>query len=110
MGLKGITVYRDSSRHEQVLHMTSENAKKTFDTRPSEVVTDYVNTKITNPYVRKQVDNALRLIIPQEVTHQPQIIEEEKEENLCPTCKNNLVFVEGCSLCIECGFSGCTSG
>jgi ribonucleoside-diphosphate reductase alpha chain len=110
MGLKGITVYRDSSRHEQVLHMTSENAKKTFDTRPSEVVTDYVNTKITNPYVKKQVDNALRLIIPQEVTHQPQIIEEEKEEDLCPTCKNNLVFVEGCSLCIECGFSGCTSG
>lgn len=110
MGLKGITVYRDNSRHEQVLHMTNENAKKTFDTRPSEVVTDYVNTKITNPYVRKQVDNALRLIIPQEVTHPPQIIEEEKEENLCPTCKNNLVFVEGCSLCIECGFSGCTSG
>lgn len=110
MGLKGITVYRDSSRHEQVLHMTSENAKKTFDTRPSEVVTDYVNTKIINPYVKKQVDNALRLIIPQEVTHIPQIVEEEKEENLCPTCKNNLVFVEGCSLCIECGFSGCTSG
>jgi len=110
MGLKGITVYRDSSRHEQVLHMTNENAKKTFDTRPSEVVTDYVNTKITNPYVRKQVDNALRLIVPQEVTHTPQIMEEEKEEDLCPTCKNNLVFVEGCSLCIECGFSGCTSG
>ncbi|MEX0855572.1 MAG: adenosylcobalamin-dependent ribonucleoside-diphosphate reductase [Nitrosopumilaceae archaeon] len=110
MGLKGITVYRDSSRHEQVLHMTNENAKKIFDTRPSEVVTDYVNTKITNPYVRKQVNNALRLIIPQEVIHQPQIIEEEKEKDLCPTCKNNLVFVEGCSLCIECGFSGCTSG
>ncbi len=110
MGLKGITVYRDSSRHEQVLHMTSANAKKIFDTRPSEVVTDYVNTKITNPYVRKQVDNALRLIVPQEETHAPQIIEEEKEEDLCPTCKNNLVFVEGCSLCIECGFSGCTSG
>ena len=38
------------------------------------------------------------------------IAEEEKEEKLCPTCKNTLVFVEGCSICIECGYSGCTSG
>jgi ribonucleoside-diphosphate reductase alpha chain len=110
MGLKGITVYRDRSRHEQVLHMTSKNAKKTFDTRPSEIVTDFVNTKIKNPYIRTHVDNALRQVVPEEVTQQPSIVEEEKEENLCPTCKNNLVFVEGCSLCIECGFSGCTSG
>lgn len=110
MGLKGITVYRDRSRHEQVLHMTSKNAKKTFETRPSEIVTDFVNTKIKNPYIRTHVDNALRQVVPEEVTQQPSVVEEEKEENLCPTCKNNLVFVEGCSLCIECGFSGCTSG
>ena len=32
------------------------------------------------------------------------------EENLCPTCKNKLVLIEGCSICIECGYSGCTSG
>ena len=36
--------------------------------------------------------------------------EEVSEDRLCPTCKNNLVFVEGCSICIECGYSGCTSG
>ena len=110
MGLKGITVYRDRSRHEQVLHMTSKNAKKTFETRPSEIVIDFVNTKIKNPYIRTHVDNALRQVVPEEITQQPSVVEEEKEENLCPTCKNNLVFVEGCSLCIECGFSGCTSG
>ena len=36
--------------------------------------------------------------------------QEVSEDRLCPTCKNNLVFVEGCSMCIECGYSGCTSG
>ena len=90
--------------------MTSEKAKKTFETIPSEIVTDYVNSKIKNQSVQTQVDKSLRMIIPDEITLAPTRIEEEKEENLCPTCKNNLVFVEGCSLCIECGFSGCTSG
>ena len=44
----------------------------------------------------------LRLKLPKQ--------EEVSEDRLCPTCKNNLVFVEGCSICIECGYSGCTSG
>ena len=111
MGLKGITIFRDGSRHKQVLHMISDKAEKTFDVRPSTYVTDYVKANIKNSYIKTQVDNALRLEIPkEEVTQQTPVTEEQKEETLCPTCKNNLVFVEGCSLCIECGYSGCTSG
>jgi len=106
-----MTVYRDGSRHKQVLHMTSENAQKTFEVTPTESVISYVTSKITNPYIKTQINTALALKI-----HDPEIkiespkIEEIPEDRLCPTCKNGLVFVEGCSICIECGYSGCTSG
>jgi ribonucleoside-diphosphate reductase alpha chain len=111
IGLKGMTVYRDGSRHKQVLHMTSENAKKTFDVTPSEYMTDYVSKNITNQYIKTQIHSSLALKVQtEEIKVEQSTTEEISEDKLCPTCKNLLVFVEGCSMCIECGYSGCTSG
>jgi len=110
LGLKGMTVYRDGSRHKQVLHMTSENAKKTFEVTPSEYMTSYITENITNNYIKTQVGASLALKVHDEDIKIESQIQEVPEDRLCPTCKNNLVFVEGCSICIECGYSGCTSG
>jgi len=111
LGLKGMTVYRDGSRHKQVLHMTSDNAKKTFEVTPSEYMLSYIHENITNKYIKTQVGASLALKIhDEEIKIESPKQEEVSEDRLCPTCKNNLVFVEGCSICIECGYSGCTSG
>lgn len=137
-GLKGITIYRDGSRNEQVLHITGDDREKRFHVKPSKYLHDFISSNIHEPYVLEQVnpifksylddvdnsnaktifdnkmsDNFETIITPSDISVNSSnlynsSIKENKES--CPVCKNFLIITEGCNMCIECGFSSCASG
>jgi ribonucleoside-diphosphate reductase alpha chain len=138
LGLKGITVYRDGSRLEQVLHITGENKKERgFGVVPSQYARRYIQENISEPYVLEALEKIYKDIQGYEpeglqaaevidIEHQqiPNIKLGEESlqahhlnsrnlitpEGLCPTCQSKLIMTEGCDMCIECGFSSCVSG
>src|ERR671916_2787325 len=132
LGLKGVTVFRDGSRHEQVLHITGQNTgQRAFAVKPSKYVMEYVLNNMKEPYVLAQMQKIFQESCvedeksPETINLPTQEVQSrakssasisaimqhtDVQEDLCPTCNARLIITEGCNVCIECGFSGCGSG
>ena len=77
--LKGITVYRNNSRQFQPMNLEKKDDKKMPEIKAVE------ETKVELP----------------EAQH-------EGEEHRCPECGAVLGYGEGCFICLNCGYSGCS--
>ncbi|MDD5111924.1 MAG: vitamin B12-dependent ribonucleotide reductase [Candidatus Altiarchaeota archaeon] len=80
LGCKGVTVYRDKSREQQVLNIESVN-KVQVESQP------------------------IKEDKPQDVRHSKSEI---KKSGKCPECGSKIEFVEGCATCKSCGYSVCS--
>ena len=77
--LKGITVYRNNSRQFQPMNLEKKEDKKMPEIKAVE------ETKADLP----------------EAQH-------VGEEHKCPECGTVLGYGEGCFICLNCGYSGCS--
>jgi adenosylcobalamin-dependent ribonucleoside-diphosphate reductase len=122
LGLKGIALFRDGSRHEQVLHVGSnvqsnkneQNVQK--DTPGTETILqaptkNQVERKIPPSryamnYIRDRVPEKLMVDLTIHAGKASQYLEKGDE---CPSCKElTLIKDSGCDKCLKCGYATCS--
>lgn len=126
-GLKGVSVYRDGSRHEQIIYIEGNSTPRKLE--PSKYALQELSKSLdTDPYGKAQLaplfgGNSPPIVIKitgQDITsiplvkldpidHDQQDSERQPKEVKCPKCGNSaMVPQDACMLCLECGYSPCS--
>ena len=119
LGLKGIALFRDGSRNEQVLHVGSnvqsnKNEQNVQKDTPGTVTAPTKNqvernikpSRYAMNYMIDRVNEELRVALQLHVSKTSTYLEKGSE---CPSCKELTLILEGgCSSCKKCGFASCS--
>jgi ribonucleoside-diphosphate reductase alpha chain len=119
LGLKGIALFRDGSRNEQVLHVGSnvqsnkneQNVQKDTPGTVTAPTRNQVEKKVPpSPYGMNYIRDRVpeKLMVDLTLHAGKKVVYFEKGEE-CPTCnKFTLVSEGGCNSCKSCGYASCS--
>ena len=108
IGLRGVTIYRDTSKGEQVLKTPTQRLNRYLASTPNRTLDmmSKLGIKVSREMTR---DSGAGIEKPGQIAPSPERV--GLEFTKCPVCGSpHLAFQEACYKCLECSWSTCVIG